>query len=234
MIELNKVHRDFPVGDQMVHALDDINLLIQAGEYISIMGPSGSGKSTLLNLIGLLDSATEGTYLLNQQDVTDLPDNQKAAKRSKTIGFIFQAFHLIPRLTAKENIELPLILAGTEPEQRLPLVNEAVTSMSLTDRIHHTPDQLSGGQRQRVAIARATVMQPKILLADEPTGNLDQKSGQDVINILEQLNRQGITLIIVTHDANIGQRATRQLKMVDGRIESDKNRSDPQNGSSSC
>ncbi|MCP3848784.1 MAG: ABC transporter ATP-binding protein [Gammaproteobacteria bacterium] len=234
MIELKKVHRDFPVGDQMVHALDDINLSIQAGEYISIMGPSGSGKSTLLNLIGLLDSVTEGTYLLGHQDVTDLPDNQKAEKRSKTIGFIFQAFHLIPRLTAKENIELPLILAGTEPEQRLPLVNKAVKSMSLTDRVHHTPDQLSGGQRQRVAIARATVMQPKILLADEPTGNLDQKSGQDVINILEQLNQQGITLIIVTHDANIGQRATRQLRMVDGRIVSDKNLSDPQNGSSSC
>ena len=221
MIELKNIHRDFLVGDQMVHALDDINLSIQAGEYISIMGPSGSGKSTLLNLIGLLDSATEGTYLLNQQDVTVLPDDQQAATRSKTIGFVFQAFHLIPRLTAAQNIELPLILAGTEPDQRHPLVNQAVSDMDLTDRAHHTPDQLSGGQRQRVAIARATVMQPKILLADEPTGNLDQKSGQDVINILEQLNQQGITLIIVTHDASIGQRATRQLQMVDGRIESD-------------
>jgi len=234
LIELKKVHRDFLVGDQMVHALDDINLSIQAGEYISIMGPSGSGKSTLLNLIGLLDSATEGSYLLNRQDVTVLPENQKAAKRSKTIGFVFQAFHLIPRLTAVENIELPLILAGTVPEQRHPLVNEAVTAMNLTNRIHHTPDQLSGGQRQRVAIARAIVMQPKILLADEPTGNLDQKSGQDVINILEQLNQQGITLIIVTHDANIGQRATRQLQMIDGRIESDRNLSHSQTGSSSC
>jgi len=221
MIELKNIHRDFQVGDQTVHALDDINLSIQAGEYISIMGPSGSGKSTLLNLIGLLDSATEGTYLLNQQDVTVLPDHQQAATRNKTIGFVFQAFHLIPRLTAAENVELPLILAGTEPAQRQPLVNKAIADMGLTDRAHHTPDQLSGGQRQRVAIARATIMQPKILLTDEPTGNLDQKSGQDVINILEQLNQQGITLIIVTHDANIGQRARRQIKMVDGRIESD-------------
>lgn len=232
MIELKNIHRNFLVGDQTVHALDDINLSIQAGEYISIMGPSGSGKSTLLNLIGLLDSATEGTYLLNQQDVTVLPDGEKAATRSKTIGFVFQAFHLIPRLTAAENIELPLVLAGTEPEQRHPLVNKAVTDMGLSDRASHTPDQLSGGQRQRVAIARATIMQPKILLADEPTGNLDQKSGQDVINILEQLNQQGIILIIVTHDASIGQRATRQIHMVDGRIESDQNLS--RTGSSSC
>ncbi|WP_232279389.1 ABC transporter ATP-binding protein [Psychromonas ingrahamii] len=221
MIELKNIHRDFLVGEQKVHALDNINLSIVAGEYISIMGPSGSGKSTLLNLIGLLDSATAGTYLLNQQDVTALPDDKQAATRSKIIGFVFQAFHLIPRLTAADNIELPLMLAGMEPLQRSPLVNKALTEMDLSDRAHHRPDQLSGGQRQRVAIARATIMQPKILLADEPTGNLDQKSGQDVINILEQLNRQGITVIIVTHDSNIGGRATRQLKMVDGRIESD-------------
>ena len=221
MIELNNIHRDFLVGDQTVHALDDINLSIDDGEYISIMGPSGSGKSTLLNLIGLLDSATEGTYLLNQQDVTVLPDDQQAATRNKTIGFVFQAFHLIPRLTAAENIGLPLVLAGTEPEQRKPQIDKAVSDMDLSDRAHHTPDQLSGGQRQRVAIARATIMQPNILLADEPTGNLDQKSGQDVINILEQLNRQGITLIVVTHDANVGQRAKRQLRMVDGRIVAD-------------
>ncbi|WP_415227951.1 ABC transporter ATP-binding protein [Psychromonas sp.] len=221
MIELINIGRDFLVGEQTVHALDDINLSIDAGEYISIMGPSGSGKSTLLNLLGLLDSATSGTYLLNQQDVTVLPDDRQAATRSKTIGFVFQAFHLIPRLTAAENIALPLLLAGTVPELRLSLVSKAVSEMGLTDRAHHTPDQLSGGQRQRVAIARATIMQPKILLADEPTGNLDQKSGQDVIDILEQLNLQGITVIIVTHDVNIGQRATRQIKMVDGRIESD-------------
>lgn len=230
MIELINIHRDFLVGDQTVHALDDINLAINSGEYLSIMGPSGSGKSTLLNLIGLLDSATNGTYLLNQQDVTALPDGQKAVTRNQTIGFVFQAFHLIPRLTAAENIELPLILAGTEPELRQPMVNKAIMDMDLSDRAHHTPDQLSGGQRQRVAIARATIMQPKILLADEPTGNLDQKSGLDVINILEQLNQLGITLIIVTHDANIGQRATRQLHMVDGRIETDVNQSQTSTG----
>lgn len=221
MIELTNIHRDFLVGEQTVHALDDINLSIAAGEYISIMGPSGSGKSTLLNLIGLLDSATSGSYLLNNQDVTALPDDVQAATRSKTIGFVFQAFHLIPRLSAAENIALPLMLAGTEAELRKPLVSKAVSEMGLSDRAHHTPEQLSGGQRQRVAIARATIMEPKILLADEPTGNLDQKSGQDVIDILEQLNQKGITVIIVTHDANIGRRATRQLKMVDGRIESD-------------
>ena len=221
LIELKSIRRDFVVGDQTVHALDNINLSIKAGEYISIMGPSGSGKSTLLNLIGLLDSATEGSYLLNQQDVTILPDGKRAATRSKTIGFVFQAFHLIPRLTAAQNIELPLILAGIKPAQRLQWVNKAVMDMGLTDRAHHTPEQLSGGQRQRVAIARATIMRPDILLADEPTGNLDQKSGQDVIHILEQLNQQGITLIIVTHDASIGRRAARQLQMVDGRIESD-------------
>ncbi len=221
MIELSNIHRDFKVGDQSVHALDNINLSIHPGEYISIMGPSGSGKSTLLNLIGLLDSASKGTYLLNQQDVTVLHEREKAAIRSQTIGFVFQAFHLIPRLTAAENIELPLILAGIAPEQRQPRVQKAISDTGLSDRADHTPDQLSGGQRQRVAIARATIMQPKILLADEPTGNLDQKSGQDVIAILEQLNQQGISLIIVTHDAHIGLRAKRQIQMLDGRIQSD-------------
>ncbi len=221
MIELINIHRNFKVGDQTVHALDNINLSIHSGEYISIMGPSGSGKSTLLNLIGLLDSASKGTYLLNRQDVTALNERAKAAIRSQTIGFVFQAFHLIPRLTAAQNIELPLILAGIAPELRQPRVQKAIRETGLSERADHTPDQLSGGQRQRVAIARATIMQPNILLADEPTGNLDQKSGQDVISILEQLNQQGISLIIVTHDARIGQRAKRQIQMLDGRIQSD-------------
>lgn len=224
MIKLTNIHRNFKVGDQTVHALDNINLTIHSGEYISIMGPSGSGKSTLLNLIGLLDSASKGSYFLNRQDVTALPDRKKAAIRNQTIGFVFQAFHLVPRLTAAENIELPLILAGIAPEQRKLRVNKAVRDTGLTDRAQHTPDQLSGGQRQRVAIARATIMQPEILLADEPTGNLDQKSGQDIITLLEQLNEQGINLIIVTHDARIGQRAKRQIQMLDGRIESDNNK----------
>ncbi len=221
MIELQGVHRDFRVGEQTVHALDDINLTIRAGEYVSIMGPSGSGKSTLLNLIGLLDRATRGRYLLDGQDVTTLDDVAQAEVRNRRIGFVFQAFHLVPRLTAAQNIELPLILAGVPREQREPRVRRALEAMNLLERAHHKPDQLSGGQRQRVAIARATVNEPRVLLADEPTGNLDRKSGRDVIDILESLNRHGITLVVVTHDSDIGGRARRRLHMLDGRIETD-------------
>ncbi len=221
VIELRQVHRDFQVGDQTVHALDDVNLCIEAGDYVSIMGPSGSGKSTLLNLIGLLDRATRGQYLLNGEDVTTLSDIAQAEVRNRQIGFVFQAFHLVPRLTAAQNIELPMILAGVAKDIRDVRVNEALKALNLDSRAHHKPDQLSGGQRQRVAIARATIMQPKVLLADEPTGNLDRKSGQDVIDILESLNARGITLLIVTHDAEIGGRARRQVHMLDGRIETD-------------
>jgi len=221
MIDLKQIHRDFQVGDQVVHALDDIDLHIAAGDYVSIMGPSGSGKSTLLNLIGLLDRATSGQYLLDGEDVTTLSDVEQAATRNRRIGFVFQAFHLVPRLTAVENVELPLILASVPAEQRRALVTRALESLGLGDRAHHKPDQLSGGQRQRVAIARATVTEPAVLLADEPTGNLDHRSGEDVINILESLNHRGITLIVVTHDPEIGGRARRRLEMRDGRIESD-------------
>jgi putative ABC transport system ATP-binding protein len=221
MIDLRQIHRDFQVGDQVVHALDDINLHIGAGEYVSIMGPSGSGKSTLLNLIGLLDRATSGQYLLNGEDVTTLSDIEQAETRNRHIGFVFQAFHLVPRLSAAENVELPLVLAATPAEQRKPRVAETLESLGLTDRAHHKPDQLSGGQRQRVAIARATVTEPAVLLADEPTGNLDHKSGGDVINILESLNARGITLIVVTHDPEIGERAQRRIQMRDGRVETD-------------
>jgi putative ABC transport system ATP-binding protein len=221
MIKLKQIHRDFRVGDQMVHALDDINLDIAAGDYVSIMGPSGSGKSTLLNLIGLLDRASEGQYLLNGKDVTTLSDIEQARTRNQLIGFVFQAFHLVPRLSAAGNVELPLILAGITAEQRKARVAKALEALNLTDRAHHKPDQLSGGQRQRVAIARATVTEPAVLLADEPTGNLDHKSGGDVINILESLNQRGITLILVTHDIELGERATRRITMRDGRIESD-------------
>lgn len=221
MIELEGIHRDFQVGDQMVHALDDVTLEIEAGEYVSIMGPSGSGKSTLLNLLGLLDQASSGTYRLNGHDVTSLSDIRQAEVRNREIGFVFQMFHLVPRLTATENVELPLILAGLPPQQRRPLVARALEDLNLTDRSHHKPEQLSGGQRQRVAIARATVTDPRVLLADEPTGNLDHKSGQDVIHILEGLNDRGITLIMVTHDAEMGRRAGRQLHMMDGRLSRD-------------
>jgi len=221
MIDLQQIHRNFQVGDQVVHALDDIDLHIAAGEYVSIMGPSGSGKSTLLNLIGLLDRASSGRYLLDGEDVTTLSDIEQAATRNHRIGFVFQAFHLVPRLTAAENVELPLVLAAMPAEQRKPLVDRSLESLGLSDRAHHKPDQLSGGQRQRVAIARATVTEPAVLLADEPTGNLDHKSGDDVINILESLNKRGITLIVVTHDPEIGGRARRRLEMRDGQIETD-------------
>jgi len=221
MIKLDRIHRDFQVGEQIVHALDNVSLEIEAADYVSVMGPSGSGKSSLLNLLGLLDHPSAGSYYLNGHNVTDLSEEEEAQMRNRNIGFVFQAFHLVPRLNAFENIELPLILAGEESAQRKPKVEAALEAMNLTDRAHHKPDQLSGGQRQRVAIARATINKPTVLLADEPTGNLDQKSGLDVIEALEKLNRDGITLIIVTHDINIGQRSKRSIRMVDGHIESD-------------
>ncbi len=222
VIQLQGIHRRFRVGDQVVHALDNINLDIAQGDYLSLMGPSGSGKSTLLNIIGLLDRPSEGLYRLDGQDVTSFSDDQQARIRREQIGFVFQFFHLVPRLSAMENIELPLVLAGVPPEQRQPQVKAILEDYGLSERAQHRPDQLSGGQRQRVAIARATVMQPKVLLADEPTGNLDRTSGHEVIEILESLQQQGITLIVVTHDPELGQRATRQLHMVDGAIIDDK------------
>ena len=224
MIKLENIHRNFQVGDQTVHALDDINLSIQDGEYVSIMGPSGSGKSTLLNLLGLLDPPSTGNYYLNDTNITALDEDQLASMRNQNIGFVFQTFHLIPRLTARENIELPLVLAGIEEKIRKERVDHALKSMELLDRASHKPEQLSGGQRQRVAIARATITEPSFLLADEPTGNLDQKSGLNVIEKLEQLNQRGITLIVVTHDASLGARSTRSIRMLDGKIESDDNK----------
>jgi putative ABC transport system ATP-binding protein len=218
MIELSQVSRIFSVGDQQVAALRNIGLRIDAGDYVSIMGPSGSGKSTLLNLIGLLDRPTSGTYKLDGRDVTSLTDVQQARVRSEKIGFVFQAFHLVPRLTAAMNIELPMTLAGVPPEERRARVQKLLENYGLTERADHRPDQLSGGQRQRVAIARATSMQPAVLLADEPTGNLDQTTGKEVLNLLEQLNAQGVALIMVTHDPVIGGRAARQIHMVDGEI----------------
>jgi putative ABC transport system ATP-binding protein len=218
MIQLKKVSRTFTVGDQQVAALRDIDLDISAGDYVSIMGPSGSGKSTLLNLIGLLDRPSSGTYLLDGGNVTDLDDKQQAKVRSEKIGFVFQSFHLVPRLTAAMNIELPMILAGIPVPERKARVAGLLENYGLADRAEHRPDQLSGGQRQRVAIARATSMHPAVLLADEPTGNLDQTTGKEVMNLLEQLLEQKVALIVVTHDPVIGGRATRQLHMVDGKF----------------
>jgi len=221
MIRLEKIQRIFQVGDESVRALDNVDLDVREGEYISIMGPSGSGKSTLLNILGLLDRPDEGAYHLEDINTIHLTDEQQAEVRRHKIGFIFQFFHLIPRLTATENVELPLILAGIEPGRRKRLVAEALKGLGLTDRAGHRPDQLSGGQRQRVAIARATIMKPAIILADEPTGNLDRASGKEVIQTIETLNREGMTVVMVTHDPDLGGRTARQVQMEDGRIASD-------------
>ncbi|MDX1527282.1 MAG: ABC transporter ATP-binding protein [Gammaproteobacteria bacterium] len=221
MITLRGATREFVVGEQIVHALDDVDLEVESGEYIAIVGPSGSGKSTLLNAIGLLDRLSKGTYRLEDREVTDLSSDELSRIRREKIGFVFQFFHLIPRLTAAGNIELPLTLAGVDPDERASRVAAVLKDYGLADRGHHRPDQLSGGQRQRVAIARATVTRPKILLADEPTGNLDRASGKDVIHILERLNAEGITLLMVTHDPDLANRARRKIRMVDGAIDSD-------------
>jgi putative ABC transport system ATP-binding protein len=223
MMRLEQLCRDFQVGDQVVHALDHVDLEIQRGEYISIMGPSGSGKSTLLNILGLLDRPTSGTYWLEDADVSSLDDNSLAEQRQQHIGFIFQSFHLIPRLSALENVELPLLLAGAPVATRRERAREVLDSVGLSSRIDHRPDQLSGGERQRVAIGRAIVMKPGVLLADEPTGNLDSHSSSEVIEIIEQLNRDGISLLVVTHDPDIGGRARRHLLMRDGKITEDTN-----------
>ncbi len=221
LIQLRGIQRIFRLGESEVHALRDIGLAIDAGEYVSVMGPSGSGKSTLLNLIGLLDRPNAGTYLLEGRDVTTLSADEQAGVRSRRIGFVFQSFHLVPRLTAAENIALPLVLAGIEAAERGRRVERALRDYGLADRAHHRPDQLSGGQRQRVAIARATMMHPAVLLADEPTGNLDHATGEEVVRLLEALNGQGVTLIIVTHDQALGARASRRIAMRDGAIAGD-------------
>ena len=222
MVDLRNVCRYFQMGDQEVRALDDVSLSLESGEYISIMGPSGSGKSTLLNVVGLLDRPTSGAYLLDGRETTSLTDDEQALMRARKIGFIFQSFHLVPRLIAFENVELPLVLAGVAPAERRVRVQELLDSLSLGNRAHHRPNELSGGQRQRVAIARAMVMRPNMLLADEPTGNLDHTSGAEVLAAIEGLNASGITLIVVTHDAEVGDRARRHVRMRDGKIVEDR------------
>lgn len=221
MIRLTAITRTFHMGDQAVYALNDINLHIASGEYVSIMGPSGSGKSTLLNIIGLLDKPDGGRYELDDKLITDLSETEQAQIRREKIGFVFQSFHLVPRLTAAENIELPLTLSGMPSAQRQLRVSEALRAFELTPRAHHRPSELSGGQRQRVAIARATIMQPSVILADEPTGNLDHQIGAEVMLLLENLHKGGTTLIVVTHDRELGARAHRQIAMRDGKILTD-------------
>jgi putative ABC transport system ATP-binding protein len=221
MIELEGVSRIFEVGDSQVHALRALDLRIAADEYVSIMGPSGSGKSTLLHILGCLDRPSAGHYRLDGRPVDGLNETELARVRRETVGFVFQSFHLVPRLTAAQNVELPLLFAGVEPKKRHHLAREALARVGLQERERHRPDQLSGGERQRVAIARAIVMRPNLLLADEPTGNLDTKSGTAIVELLEELNGRGLCLIVVTHDPQIAARARRRIRIVDGRVASD-------------
>jgi len=218
VITLEGIHRNYDIGGRPVRALRGVDLGLSDGDYVSIMGPSGSGKSTLLNILGCLDRPTEGSYRLDGREVAGLNENELALVRRHRIGFVFQSFHLVPRLTAEGNVELPMVFAGVEPSERKKRADEALAAVGLSDRAHHTPDQLSGGERQRVAIARAVVMHPSILLADEPTGNLDRASGTEVIALLERMNVSGLTLVVVTHDPAIGRRAARTIHLADGAI----------------
>ena len=220
MIELRGISRMYGVGGRPVHALREVDLSIGSGEYVSVMGPSGSGKSTLLNILGCLDRPTAGSYTLDGQEVARLDEGELSKVRRHKIGFVFQAFHLVPRLTAAENVELPLMFAGVDRAERAMRVASALRSVGLSERAQHRPDQLSGGERQRVASARAVVMGPSILLADEPTGNLDSASGAEVVSLLEGLNAGGLTLVVVTHDPAIGRRAHRRVRLVDGAVAS--------------
>jgi putative ABC transport system ATP-binding protein len=218
IIRLDHVSRVYRVGESEVRALDDVSLDIGAGEFTAIMGPSGSGKSTMLNVLGCLDTPTSGRYVLDGEPVEKLSEDRLAEVRQRKIGFIFQSYHLIGRMTAARNVELPLIFAGADPHVRRDKVQVALESVGLAKRMTHRPDQLSGGERQRVAIARAMVMEPRILLADEPTGNLDTRSGEEIVALLERLNASGLTLVLVTHDPRVAQHARSVLRMRDGQI----------------
>lgn len=221
MIELSGVSRTWDVGGRPVHALRDVTLSIAAGEYLAVMGPSGSGKSTLLSLLGGLDRPTAGSYLFEGREVAALPDDELSRLRRERIGFVFQSFHLVPRMTALENVGLPLVLGGVPPAERLARSAEALASVGLADRSRHRPDQLSGGEKQRVCLARAVVTGPGLILADEPTGNLDSASGAEIVALLERLHAGGRTLLVVTHDPGIGARAPRKVRLADGRIVGD-------------
>ncbi|MHC5347404.1 ABC transporter ATP-binding protein [Metapseudomonas furukawaii] len=225
MIQLHEVSRSFQLGEHRVLGLDHLDLEVADGEYLAITGASGSGKSTLLNILGLLDAPDSGEVWLDERATTGLDEPGRAALRSRLIGFVFQSFHLVPRLTALENIELPMLLAGIDPAERRRRSLALAGRLGLEDRLDHHPGELSGGQRQRVAIARAMVMRPRLLLADEPTGNLDSQSGEEVVALLEELNAEGLTLVLVTHDDRHAARAGRRIAMRDGRILCDRRRS---------
>ncbi len=221
VIQAQDLERDFPMGDSTVRALRGVSFRIHPGEYVAITGPSGSGKTTLMNLIGCLDSATSGTYWLDGEEVSLLDDDALSHVRNEKIGFVFQTFNLLPRATALDNVALPLLYAEVGRRERRAAARRALERVELADRTDHRPDQLSGGQRQRVAIARALVNEPKLLLADEPTGALDQRTGAEIIKLFEQLNREGVTIVLVTHDPEIARRTRRQLRLVDGAIVAD-------------
>src|SRR6058998_560899 len=225
LIRLQKISRRYQMGAETVHALREVSLEIQRGEYVAIMGPSGSGKSTMMNLVGCLDTPTSGEYELNGVQVSQMDDNQLAEIRNKEIGFIFQTFNLLPRSDALRNVELPLIYCGVPSDGRRQIALDALTNVGLADRIHHKPNELSGGQRQRVAVARALVNRPSILLADEPTGNLDTKTGADILALFEQLSDKGNTIIVVTHEEEVAKHARRIIRIRDGAIASDEQRS---------
>ncbi len=219
VIELNEITRYFTIGDVQVKALQGVNLNINRGEYVALMGPSGSGKSTLMNILGCLDTPTSGTYILNGNNVSKLSDNELAEIRNKEIGFVFQTFNLLARSTALENVALPLVYAGVSKKERTERAKSVLTSVGLSDRMDHKPNELSGGQRQRVAIARALINNPSIILADEPTGNLDTKTSYEIMQLLEEIHNKGNTIIVVTHEEDIAKRAKRIIRMRDGVIE---------------
>jgi putative ABC transport system ATP-binding protein len=221
LIAFQNISRLYQMGSETIHALRDVSLEIERGEYVAIMGPSGSGKSTLMNLVGCLDTPSSGRYELNGTDVSEMNDNELAEIRNREIGFVFQTFNLLPRSTALHNVELPLIYSGLNAEQRRQMALDALDQVGLSDRIHHKPNELSGGQRQRVAVARALVNKPSIVLADEPTGNLDSKTGREILALFDELSRKGNTLIVVTHEEAVARHARRILRIRDGLIASD-------------
>jgi len=221
VIDIENITKDYVMGEQVVRALRGVSLRIHTNEYIAVMGPSGSGKSTLMNMLGCLDTPSSGRYEFNGKNVAEMDDDELAAIRNREIGFVFQTFNLLPRSTSLRNVELPLIYAGMDPDAREERATQALTDVGLADRIHHKPNELSGGQRQRVAIARALVNKPSIILADEPTGNLDSKTGEEIMALLEDLYHRGNTIILVTHERDIAAHARRTVHLRDGLIESD-------------